>query len=195
MKAITLWPEFYFPLVYLGMRVDNRKWMAPRTLWGQRVAIHMGVRYKGINTKCLPRYYADIVQRASRVGHDLRPWYDRTELCPRWKGFYIRRKGGSRIAVDVHRLPTRAIVGTVIVRGSSFLYAGASEYCDGTTVTPWSLPGTYGWQLENLVLLDQPIPQDGSRGVWTVPEDIERALRVTQNGSSFGQCGIIGRLS
>lgn len=38
-------------------------------------------------------------------------------------------------------------------------------------------PGRCAWRLEDIILLDEPIPCCGAQGLWTLPEDVEAKVR------------------
>lgn len=42
MKALTLWRPWGYCIAHMGKRIENRTWAPPRTLFGQRIAIHQG---------------------------------------------------------------------------------------------------------------------------------------------------------
>lgn len=42
MKAFTLWRPWTWAFIYVGKPLDNRTWHLPRSLLGQRVALHAG---------------------------------------------------------------------------------------------------------------------------------------------------------
>lgn len=42
MKAFTLWRPWPWAFIYAGKRLENRTWHLPRSLLGQRVALHAG---------------------------------------------------------------------------------------------------------------------------------------------------------
>ena len=44
MKAITLWPEWAYAIQKLGKDGENRSWRLPKSLVGEWIAIHAGVR-------------------------------------------------------------------------------------------------------------------------------------------------------
>lgn len=45
MKAITLWRPWPYAVMWCGKRVENRSWAPPRSLIGQRIAIHAGKKF------------------------------------------------------------------------------------------------------------------------------------------------------
>ena len=44
MRAITLWQPWAWAIAHAGKDVENRTWAPPRTVLGQRIAIHAGKR-------------------------------------------------------------------------------------------------------------------------------------------------------
>ncbi len=47
-----------------------------------------------------------------------------------------------------------------------------------TVCTPWSIWGQFHWLLEDVRPLAEPVPCRGALGLWTVPEEAERAVRA-----------------
>lgn len=46
---------------------------------------------------------------------------------------------------------------------------------------PW-LVGPWGWQLDNVRVLVEPVPCKGAQGLWTLPPDLEVAVRARLGG-------------
>jgi hypothetical protein len=36
--------------------------------------------------------------------------------------------------------------------------------------TPWYIPGSWGWKLEEIIPLIEPVPARGERGMWQISE-------------------------
>jgi hypothetical protein len=73
--------------------------------------------------------------------------------------------------IDVNR--------TLFVRGAVLAVAEIVGCCDcGDRCTPWSQrgPGIFHWQLANVRALT-PIPAKGALGLWTLPYEVEQAVR------------------
>jgi len=45
MKALTLIQPWAWAICSAGKRIENRGWRPPRSLWGQRIAIHAGKKF------------------------------------------------------------------------------------------------------------------------------------------------------
>lgn len=45
MKALTLWRPWPYAVFRLGKPIDNRPWEPPRSIIGERIAIHAGKKY------------------------------------------------------------------------------------------------------------------------------------------------------
>ena len=43
---------------------------------------------------------------------------------------------------------------------------------------PWAARGQYHWRLANVRLLAEPVPCKGALGLWTLPDDVEAAVRA-----------------
>jgi activating signal cointegrator 1 len=66
---------------------------------------------------------------------------------------------------------------------------GGSDWQDGRRLpfrycTPWAQPGLWHWELTGVRLLAEPVPCKGALGLWPVPGDVERAVRVQLEESS-----------
>ena len=53
MKALTLIQPWAWAIVHLGKRVENRSWSPPRSLIGQRIALHAGKKYDAEDARWL----------------------------------------------------------------------------------------------------------------------------------------------
>lgn len=47
-------------------------------------------------------------------------------------------------------------------------------------------PGRFAWQVENIELLDEPVPCRGRQGLWAVPADILRAVGDPRDTDAAG---------
>lgn len=45
MKALTLWRPWPWSILHGSKRIENRPWMPPRSIVGQRIALHAGKTY------------------------------------------------------------------------------------------------------------------------------------------------------
>ena len=68
-------------------------------------------------------------------------------------------------------LPLGAIVATAVVRGYASRGGGFPFDFLEETVDPW-YSGPYGWLLEDVVKLREPIIINGAQGLWRLPSDI-----------------------
>jgi len=181
LRAVSLWPEWIYAITCLNKRVENRSWTAPRSMIGTRIGIHAGKSFGGINKRPARMYFEPVVELGVNAGYTFRELYT-SDVFHIWSGFRVWDSDGKeKFPMDTRLLPRGALVATALLKSSSFLYAGRSSYEDGTPATAWSAEGNYGWQLEDVRLLEDPIFMRGNQGVWKVkPEyfdEIESQIR------------------
>lgn len=155
MRALTLWQPWAWAILHLPSDIakpaENRDWMPPRSLLGQRIAIHGGKRYDGL---AMVRVSDIVFQRAGSL--------------PR--GVATSRRDESGI------LGTVRLVGVVEDRrGQLELVSGSWGETSRAACVPWFV-GRYGWVLDQRRVLDRPIPCAGKQGLWTVPDEIAARL-------------------
>lgn len=158
MFALTLirpWPFMIFHLpAELAKPVENRDWCG-REVLGTTIAIHAGLKYDG----------------------------DAFESC---NDALIRRGGGAaRIDRDDPRLKHQGcIVGTArviaFVTGAPHkpvFLRGDERRCVELRprIAPWYV-GKFGWVLDDVRALEQPIAHSGARGLWPVRPDVAERL-------------------
>ena len=179
MKAITLWPEWCFAITKLDKRVENRTWKPPAALIGQRIAIHAGKNAGG---------------SASRRGrlHGLHLMLEEAHKAGWWKvnsdpgDLYISKDGVTH-RCNMDDITTGTIVSTAILAGCKLdpwfenVHKIVPEIPRGLTrvetrVSPigWQAEGQYHWLLEDVQVLDKPVPAKGRMGFWEAPAEIEK---------------------
>jgi len=186
LRAISLWPEWVYAIANLNKRVENRSWTAPRKMVGTKIGIHAGKSFGGINKRPARMYFEPVVELGLKAGYKFKDIYSSTGPRSCWVGFRVFRPDGSEgFPMDARILPRGALIATAVLVSSSFLYAGRSSYEDGTLVTAWSAEGNYGWQLEDVRLLEDPIFMRGNQGIWKVkPEYFDEIERQTRQSLS-----------
>lgn len=151
MLGLTLWRPWHCAILYRTedpKRVENRPWAPWSMVIGKRIALHAGKRFE------------DDVADLLCVKGDPRAQY-------------------------------MGIVGTAVVRGwihvsKELLLPGADNLTHSDTLTRaeaqvyagsrWFF-GPYGWVLEDVRVLPEPIPCRGNQALWPVPDEIAARLR------------------
>ena len=159
--ALTLWPEWVWPIAHLDKRCENRGWKLPDSMLGKRIAIHAGAAIGG--RKGLP---------ARREG--IRSMLD-TARGAGWAltvetGALKLTKGSALIIAPLpmhsalrEDLPivTSAIVCTAVLASCTEPHEPAPD--DG-----WYM-GEYGFRLADVQVLPEPIACAGAQGFWRLP--------------------------
>jgi len=151
LRALTLHQPWAYAVAHLNKRIENRSWRPPNHLLGQKraLAIHAGKQ-----SYDLPELEVRIVNPLPNGEiYTSPPQLYRTEL------------------------PRGCIVAVCTVRGSS---DRAYDLCSelGLDQLQWFMPGSIGWVLDDVVVLDEPVPCRGRQRVWTVPDDVELLVRA-----------------
>lgn len=58
---------------------------------------------------------------------------------------------------------------------------GSHHHCgnpDGTVCSPWAVEDQWHWRLDNVRVLDTPVPCRGALGLWHLPDEVEAAVRT-----------------
>lgn len=145
MKALTIRQPWAWAIFHAGKNVENRTWMPPRWIIGQRIAIHAS---GALRDDEIESFITFVAQRHDRLGAvDLPIW---------------------------ENLVCGAIIGTVMVRDCIHWTIDLTECArrypwwtgdkDGSEV--------FGWVLTEPRLLPEPIPMRGALGLWDVPAGI-----------------------
>lgn len=168
LRAVSLWPEWVYAILHLNKRVENRSWPAPPKFIGQRIALHAGKGFGGTCKDPFRKYFEPVVELGIKSGYTFRDIYTSSE-SQTWCGFKVYDSTGEECCpLDIRLIPRGAIVATALLKSSSFLYAGKSEYEDGSSKTVWSFEGNYGWQLEDIQVFETPVFMRGNQGIWRV---------------------------
>lgn len=158
MKALTLWRPWPYAIFHLpadiAKRVENRSWKPPDWLLGERIAIHAGATYDREGADFIGEHLADIGRLAELKkvpGHDAR----------------VKAEGiiGTAIVAGCCR------VDGGLVRGDWPVSSRQTVDAFEQTIRAW-LFGPYGWLLDDVRALPEPIPCKGRRGIWDVPAEL-----------------------
>lgn len=168
--ALTLWPEWQFPILNLDKRVENRTWAPPRSLVGATIALHSGKNVGGRpGRQAKIEGCQAIVAMARTAG-----W--RVTQVGAWS---IEFKRGSVVHLfDADRLTTCAIVG--LVRVLSVTLPAPLRVED-----PWYIGG-YGWRFELVDVLEAPIPCKGAQGLWPLRSLLGHDVGEARAGAAWG---------
>lgn len=155
MKAITLWPEWAYAITQLGKRVENRTWHPPRSLVGQRFAIHAGASIGGRKGRvALSEAIDSVTMTAQSCGWEHEWNTDDGELIDSaslWRG-------EEQAFLDAF-IPTSAIVCTAVLDRVE-----CDKWHDDTP--PWGVMGSVWWMLRDVVVFETPLPMKGKLGLW-----------------------------
>lgn len=151
MKAISLWQPWASAITY-GTKVhETRSWRPPLALVGQRLAIHAAKRKMPYDE--LSDLFYDI-----RTAARLKGWEDVSD--------------GTKLYGKLYQdLPHGAILGHARLEG---VYSTNNEaYVSSLSPLDYALgnyaPDRWAWKLDDLVVLDEPLPYKGAQGLFEVP--------------------------
>ena len=150
MYALTLWPEWLPAFTHMGKDVENRTWRPPVRLVGQRLALHAGANVGGGS------------------GKRGRQWLERTA----WEaGWSVEFGGPKLLSLTCSRRGYGPSTTTEIVLGA---IVATARVRDAVQDTPslWAMEGQWHWLLDDLRVLERPIPARGRQGLWRVPPDV-----------------------
>lgn len=152
--ALTVLRPFATGIVRWGKPVENRGWLpGARLPVGSWLAIHAGARdYPGCDEDDFRVWIAAIAD----------PLPEKLE----------RRANGAVWAARGYAasLPHGAVVGVARVAGFDDRHAGWS---------PWAHPEEHHWRFDAVVPFEKPLPCKGAQGLWTVPDDVASACRLS----------------
>lgn len=169
--ALTLWPEWQFPIVALGdKRVENRTWACPRAFVGKTIALHFGKNIGGRSGReAKAEGCRSIVYMARLAGWTV------TQVGP-WSLEF--RRGTEVRLFDADAITTSAIV--CIVKIVSVTPPSPVRPDD-----PYYI-GEYGWRFEVVQALDTPIPCKGAQGLWPLRSLLGEDLGEARAGAAWG---------
>lgn len=161
MKAITLWRPWPAMIVHApedkAKRVENRSWRPPLALVGQRIAIHAGEHLD----------HRALSECARRLGSAMP-----SEALATAKGIV----GTVRVA----SVTTAAEVETRMNRlhlewGCNLCNWPEADRLWHSQVWRWFV-GPFGWLVDEVRALPEPIRCQGRQGIWTVPAELLERL-------------------
>lgn len=163
-RALSLWPEWPYAIIHLDKDLECRGADIPRTIRGRRFALHAGAHIGG-----RPGANARLDGLSALIGT--------AAESARWRitpgvGYVELAKADKVIKLDPHKdIVTSAIVATVVVRETIRPLDKPKR--------PWHVRGQWGWVLEELQVLETPIPCSGMQGFWP----LSRLLKPKQGAA------------
>lgn len=160
--ALTLhrpWPWCIFHLDgSIAKPIENRNWKPPPKLIGQRIAIHAGDKYDRESSRRIATSLA--------IKQDIAHHYG---LPPR--------------ALDKGIIGTARVVGVVAEgRHGLTLVSGSWGSVSPRQARTWFV-GKYGWLLDEIRTLSNPIPDKGRQKLWRIHPDISQAINEEEQRS------------
>jgi hypothetical protein len=147
LPALTLHAPWAYAVAHLGKTIENRGWVVPSRLMGQRLAIHAGARSDASTWEAVERAYG---LRSASVFRDTEP------------------RGAVVAVATVAGMVDARLEHDVRLEG-----IGSVDHC----FSPWWI-GPVGWILSDVITLPSPVPCKGRLGVWTLPAEIDAAVRA-----------------
>jgi hypothetical protein len=168
-RALTVRQPWAGCIAHLDKRVENRTWPCPPKHIGERVAIHAAAsvdKTPMLSVPCSGEEWASLF--SGNAGWDA------------WRFWHL----GTAKKRDVANWPPKLALGAIVATATitACHYDGDPE-CGGDPRTAgclcsiWAQVCHYHWQLADVHPLRDPVPARGMLGLWTVPEDAERAVR------------------
>lgn len=154
MKALTIREPWATCLVYGPKRIENRSWVPPRTMMGQRIAIHTGVQFTEKERDALHvvgnRIFAHSLKHGVDMSQALNRLATMADLAPR-KNQTVEGFG--------------AIIGVATLVECIGGPARALELGQGDWFT-----GPLAYLLDDVHPVEPPVPVRGRQRFWTVPQ-------------------------
>lgn len=154
MKALTLIRPWAAAVAHLGKNVENRTWRPPAGLFGQRFAIHAGVK----------------IEAAMLTG---------INIAQEMRGLPTLPDAGPQGIVCTVRLAGVATAVGELCWTDRDALAAARGF--GPGFAHWFM-GPVGWVLADVRTLAAPVPCRGAQGLWTLPADVEAAVMAQEGG-------------
>jgi hypothetical protein len=147
MKALTLIQPWAWAICHAGKRIENRGWRPPRSLWGERIAIHAG---KSLDEEACVGLYLSGYSMPASVPQSV------IVATARVLGIVTedKEKPGAFTFECLRERPQWAMSPKNLV-----------WFC-----------GPVGWLLDEVVVLREPVACKGAQRLWTVPAEVERQV-------------------
>ncbi len=155
MYALTLWPEWLPAFTHMGKRVENRTWMPPSWLLGQRIALHAGKQIGG-------------GKRAAGIR-----WLGETATHAGWMVFtdgldmsFVRLPGLPPGVGPEGFTHAHIHLGAVVATAELYGVSRVAHLKSTAAYSPWAILGSVHWLLRDVVVLPKPVPMRGRQGLW-----------------------------
>ena len=164
MKAISLWQPWASAIATGAKRIETRSWRAPLSLYGQTIAIHAAKKPPHLILRDFDQSLAcGLLDAAGVVLSSDLPLgcivaTMRLDRCPHIEEISIESRHASR---------------SVLSSDGGLSFAAPREEALGDYSA-----GRYGWILEELRRLPEPIPCVGRQGFFDLPDRIVAALEL-----------------
>lgn len=155
MKALTIKQPWAWAIAHGQKNVENRTWA---TSYRGLLAIHAGAAWDG-GGAWDRRVIRTVIEHGQPDG-----FFDPPLRVESYQS------GG--LPYCLRRDPRRFVVGAVVAVAE---LVGITRDDD----SPWAQPGQSHWRLASVRALAEPVPCKGLLGLWTLPEDVDAAVRVT----------------
>lgn len=150
MKALTVKPPWSWAIARGGKNVENRTWAHP---WRGPIAIHAGKSWDE-DGEDSPM----VLDAWTKFAADLPP-------------------------MNCHHGPLRP-ESLWMEFGAVIAVATLTDVCSpddegyDCECGPWAVPYQYHWRLTDVRPLAEPVPARGALGLWTLPDEVEAAVRA-----------------
>lgn len=171
LRATTLNPEWAWAVLHLDMRVKNLSERDAHVLarYDGLLAIHAGAWVMGRPGLKYVLWGKDAVRKAAeQVG--LPDPFAASVFVARATRKQFVRISPSDAAPDSPRID--------LVHSAIVAVCRTGMALPPTSDRPWQTRATWAVELRDVTVLPQAVPCPGTRGLWTLPTDVEAAVRV-----------------
>jgi hypothetical protein len=152
LPALTLW-EPWATLVAEGVKpFEFRRWIAPKRLWGQRIAIHAGAR---------PVKVKEVEDLLTSLRLE-KGWGTALNVEPA-TGLLLRIQANPKALSLSHVLATATLSRPVPAAEAVTAMYGDSFRGDSNRIDHQ----VFGWPLTDIRRLEPPVPMRGAQGFWS----------------------------
>jgi hypothetical protein len=169
LRALTVRQPWAGCIAHLDKRVENRTWPCPAKYIGTRIAVHAASAVDDAEFISVP---------------DSDKWATLFASTAEWDAWRFWHLGTAKRR-DVTSWPPKLALGAVVaVATITACHYDQDPECHGDPRTAgclcsaWARVCKFHWQLADVRPLAEPVPAKGALGLWTVPEEAERAVRA-----------------
>ena len=164
MKALTLYQPYADAIAWSGKLVENRTWAPPRSILGERIAIHAGASKRNEHWGLPPGMEVDLAEPLPRSAIVC------TAVVLGALDLTNQRKP------EVH----------MALRVKENVVSFRERMLTTMPKSPWWV-GPVGWLLGDVRSLAEPVSCKGAMGLWTLPADIEQIVLERTKYEVIGQ--------